>query len=333
MVLPNSMSAVEIENMGPAGTFRLATRSVPSPAAGEVLIKVEAIGVCRPDSLQRRGQHPPPKGASDVPGLEVAGTLAAIGSNVTRWKIGDAVCALLPGGGYAEYAVAPQQQVLPIPAKWSALEAATLPENVFTAWENLFRRGRLANGETLLVHGGASGLGSLAIMLGRAFGATVFATAGSDAKCAACARIGATAAANYKTTDFVPFVMEKTAGRGVDVVMDIVGRDYVQRSINVMALDGRLVHLATQGPDKNATLDMSTLLRKRATIIASSLRHRSPDEKGRITEDLLEQVWPKLATRSSVTPLIDSIFPLKDVVRAHEYFDSGTHIGKIVLVP
>jgi putative PIG3 family NAD(P)H quinone oxidoreductase len=283
--------------------------------------------------LQRRGQHPPPKGASDVPGLEVAGTVAAIGSNAGGWKLGDPVCALLPGGGYAEYAVAPCQQVLPIPAKWSALEAATLPENIFTAWENLFRRGRLASGETLLVHGGASGLGSLSIMLGRAFGANVLATAGSEAKCAACVRIGAAAAANYKTTDFVPFVMEKTGERGVDVVLDIVGRDYVQRSINVMAVDGRLVHLATQGPDKNATIDMSSLLRKRLTIIASNLRHRSPDEKGRITQELLEQVWPKLAARSAVTALIDSVFPLKDVVRAHEYFESGMHIGKIVLVP
>ncbi len=327
------MNVVEIVNMGPAGELRMGTRPMPVPAAGEVLIRVEAIGVCRPDSLQRRGMHPPPAGASDVPGLEVAGIVTALGAGVSRWKAGDAVCALLAGGGYAEYATAPQQQVLPLPQNWSAIDAATLPENLFTAWENLFRRGRLAAGETLLVHGGASGLGSLAIMLGRAFGATVIATAGSDAKCEACLRIGASAAINYKTADFVPRVIDETGGRGVDVVMDIVGRDYVPRSISVLALDGRLVHLATQGPEKTATIDMSVLLKKRATIIASSLRHRSPDEKGLITQGLLEHVWPKLPARAPIAPLIDSVHPLKDAAKVHEYFDSGKHIGKIVLVP
>jgi NADPH:quinone reductase len=333
MALPKTMNAVEIEKMGVAGEFRMATRAVPVPAAGEVLIRVEAIGVCRPDSLQRRGLHPPPAGASDVPGLEVAGTVADTGKDVKGWKVGDAVCALLPGGGYAEYAVAPQQQVLPLPKGWTAQEAATLPENAFTAWENVFRRGHLKQGEILLVHGGASGLGSLSIMLGLAFGARVIATAGSEAKCAACVKIGAEAAINYKNDDFVPRVMEHTRGRGVDMVIDIVGRDYVQRSINVLATDGRLVHLATQGPEKTATIDMSTLLRKRATIIASSLRHRSPDEKGLITQGLREQVWPKLPARAPIVPLIDSVHPLKDVARVHEYFDSGAHIGKIVLVP
>jgi NADPH2:quinone reductase len=333
MTLPDSMQVVEISAFGPPSVMRMATRPVPVPAAGEILIRVEAIGVCRPDSLQRRGLHPPPPGASDVPGLEVAGTAAAIGERVQRWKIGDAVCALLPGGGYAEYAVAPEQQVLPIPQNWSALEAATLPENMFTVWENVFRRARLADGETLLVHGGTSGLGSLAIMLGRAFGARAIATAGSDAKCAACLRIGAEFAVNYKSADFVPCVMEKTGGRGVDVVIDIVGRDYVQRSIDVLALDGRVVHLATQGPEKHATIDMSTLIRKRGTIIASALRWRPPEEKGWIAAGLLQHVWPKLPARAPIAPLIDSVHPLKDVVRVHEYFDSGAHIGKIVLVP
>ena len=327
------MDVIEIVNMGPAGELRPGTRAEPVPAAGEVLIRVEAIGVCRPDSLQRRGMHPPPAGASDVPGLEVAGIVAKVGDGVVGWKAGDAVCALLSGGGYADYATAPQQQVLPLPRNWSAQEASTLPENMYTAWENLFRRGRLAAGETLLVHGGTSGLGSLAIMLGKAFGAKVFATAGSDAKCEACLRIGASAAINYKTADFVPRVMEETNGRGVDMVMDIVGRDYVQRSLSVLGLEGRLVHLATQGPDKMATIDMSLLLRKRLTIIASSLRHRSPDEKGLITQDLLEQVWPKLPARAPIAPLVDSVHPLKDAAAVHEYFDSGRHIGKIVLVP
>lgn len=333
MGLPTSMNVVEIAGFGPPSVLRMARRSVPVPAAGEILIRVEAIGVCRPDSLQRRGLHPPPPGASDVPGLEVAGTVAATSEGVSRWRVGDAVCALLPGGGYAEYTTAPQQQVLPIPQNWSALEAATLPENAFTVWENVFRRARLAAGETLLVHGGTSGLGSLAIMLGRAFGASALATAGSDAKCEACLRIGAAAAINYKSADFVPFVMEKTGGRGADVVIDIVGRDYVQRCIDALALDGRIVHLATQGPDKRATIDMSTLIKRRGTIIASALRHRTPAEKGLIAAELLELVWPKLPARSPVFPLIDSVHPLKDTARVHEYFDSGAHIGKIVLVP
>lgn len=327
------MNVVEISDPGPEGRFRMGTRDVPVPSVGEVLIKVAAIGVCRPDSLQRRGMHPPPPGVTDVPGLEVAGTVTAVGKEVARWRIGDDVCALLPGGGYAEYAVAPHQQVLPLPQNWTASEAATLPENVFTVWENVFRRARFAKGEILLVHGGSSGLGSLAIMMAQAFGGSALATAGSQAKCEACLRIGAAAAFNYKTGDFVPFVREQTGGRGVDVVVDIVGRDYVPRSIEVLATEGRLVHLATQGPDKSATIDMNVLLRKRITIVASSLRQRSPDEKGVITRDLLEQVWPKLPARSAIVPLIDSVHPLRDVAKVHEYFDSGAHIGKIVLVP
>ena len=299
------MNVVEISRFGPPSVLRAAMRPVPAPAPGEVLIRVEAIGVCRPDSLQRRGMHPPPAGASDLPGLEVAGTVAALGDRVERWKPGDAVCALLPGGGYAEYAVAPRQQVLPTPPNWTAIEAATLPENVFTVWDNVFRRARLAAGETLLVHGGSSGIGSMAIMLARAFGASAIATAGSERKCEACVRIGAASAINYKTTDFVPAVMEKTGGRGVDVVVDIVGRDYVQRSLDVLALEGRLVHLATQGPDKRATIDMSTLLKRRATIIGSSLRHRTADKKGEITAGLLEHVWPRLPARSPIAPLVD----------------------------
>lgn len=327
------MKVVEIVNPGPEGRFRMGTRDVPVPKAGEVLIKVAASGVCRPDSLQRRAMHPPPPGVTDVPGLEVAGTVVSVGKDVTRWREGDEVCALLPGGGYAEFAMAPQQQVLPLPQNWSAIDAATLPENVYTVWENVFRRARFAQGEVLLVHGGASGLGSLAIMMAQAFGGSAIATAGSDAKCDACLRIGATAAFNYRNGDFVPFVREKTGGRGVDVVIDIVGRDYVPRSLDVLAVEGRLVHLATQGPDKMATLDMNVLLRKRLTIVASSLRQRSPDEKGVITRDLLEQVWPKLPARSPIVPLVDSVHPLEDVSKVHEYFDSGGHIGKIVLVP
>ena len=327
------MNVVEISQFGPPSVLRPATRPVPEPARGEVLIRVAAIGVCRPDSLQRRGLHPPPPGASDLPGLEVAGTIAALGSGVKRWKIGDAVCALLAGGGYAEYASAPEQQVLPQPARWTAVEAATLPENMFTVWDNVFTRARLEAGETVLVHGGTSGLGSTAIMLARAFGAEAIATAGSDAKCATCLRIGARAAINYRTSDFVQKVLEQTGGRGADVIIDIVGTDYVQRSINALAVDGRVVHLATQGPEKRATIDMNTLIRRRGTIIASTLRWRTPEEKGAIAEGLLRHVWPKLPARAPIAPLIDSVHPLAEAARVHEYFDSGVHSGKIVLTP
>ena len=327
------MHAVEIVGMGPNGVLRATNRAVPRPKPGEVLIRVEAIGVCRPDSLQRRGMHPPPVGASDLPGLEVAGTIVDVAQGVDRWKPDDRVCALLPGGGYAEYAVSPRQTVLPIPQNWSAVEAATLPENFFTVWDNVFRRARLAAGEILLAHGGTSGIGSSAIMLAQAFGARALATAGSDQKCEVCLRIGAEKAINYKDTDFVAAVLEHTSGRGVDVVVDIVGRDYVQRSLDVLALEGRLVHLATQGPDKHARIDMNTLLKRRATIIGSSLRHRTNDQKGEITAGLLEHVWPKLPARAPIAPLVDSVHPLKDAARVHEYFDSGAHIGKIVLTP
>lgn len=333
MALPTTMKVVEITRVGPPEVLRVASRAVPAPGAGEVLIRVAAIGVCRPDSLQRRGMHPPPPGASDIPGLEVAGSVESVGPGVTAWRAGDAVCALLPGGGYAQFATAAQEQVLPVPANWTATEAATLPENAFTAWENVFRRGRLAAGETILVHGGTSGLGSLTIMLARAFGARALATAGTDAKCEACLRIGTEAAFNYKAGDWGPAVLEKTGGRGVDMVLDIVGRDYVQRSLEVLATDGRIVHLATQGPDKLATIDMRTLIQKRGTILGSALRWRSPAEKGVIARGLLEQVWPLLPARSPIYPLVDSVHPLADAAKVHEYFDSGRHVGKIVLVP
>jgi len=333
MALPATMKVVEITRVGPPEVLRVASRPVPAPGAGEVLIRVAAIGVCRPDSLQRRGMHPPPPGASDIPGLEVAGSVESVGPGVTAWRAGDAVCALLPGGGYAQFATAAQEQVLPVPASWTTTEAATLPENAFTAWENVFRRGRLAAGETILVHGGTSGLGSLTIMLARAFGAHALATAGTDAKCEACLRIGAEAAFNYKAGDWGPAVLEKTGGRGVDMVLDIVGRDYVQRSLEVLATDGRIVHLATQGPDKLATIDMRMLIQKRGTILGSALRWRSPAEKGVIARGLLEQVWPLLPARSPIYPLVDSVHPLADAAKVHEYFDSGRHVGKIVLVP
>jgi putative PIG3 family NAD(P)H quinone oxidoreductase len=333
MNLPQSMHGIEITRIGPPDVLATTTRPVPIPGHDEVLVRVEAIGVCRPDSLQRRGLHPPPQGASDLPGLEVAGTVAALGEGVDRWRVGDAVCALLPGGGYAQYAVAHQLTVLPVPKGWTTVEAATLPENMFTVWDNVFHRARLGAGETLLVHGGTSGIGSTAIMLARAFGATALATAGSAEKCQACVRIGAAAAINYREEDFVPRVLELTDGRGVDVVVDIVGGEYIARSLKVLALDGRIVHLATQGPDKRATIDMSQLIQRRASLIASGLRWRSPQEKGAIAAQLLSHVWPRLAERTHIVPVVDSVHPLADAARVHAYFDSGTHVGKIVMVP
>lgn len=328
------MNAIVITRVGGPEVLRLEDRPVPTPGAGEVLIRVEAIGVCRPDSLQRQGMHPPPPGApADIPGLEVAGAIAALGEGVKGWKAGDAVCALLPGGGYAQFATCAWQQLLPVPDNWTAVEAATLPENAFTSWDNVFTRGRLRAGETLLVHGGTSGLGSLTIQLAKAFGARVLATAGSDAKRDACLKIGADAAFNYKSGDWAPWILERTGGRGVDVVMDIVGRDYVQRSLSVLATEGRLVHLATQSADKSATIDMRMVLQKRATIVGSAMRWRSPAEKGAIAAGLREQVWPKLAARKPVFPLVDSTHPLADAARVHEYFDRGAHVGKIILIP
>lgn len=333
MNLPATMSGIEITQTGGPEVLRPTTRPVPLPGASEVLVQVQAIGVCRPDSLQRRGLHPPPQGASDLPGLEVAGIVASVGAGVARWQPGDFVCALLPGGGYAQYALAHQLTVLPVPQGWTATEAATLPENMFTVWDNVFHRAHLSAGETLLVHGGTSGIGSTAIMLARAFGASALATAGSNAKCEACVRIGADAAINYRNDDFVPRVLELTGGRGVDVVVDIVGGDYVQRSIEVLALDGRIVHLATQGPDKRATIDMGLLIRKRGSLVASGLRWRTPQEKGVIAAQLLARVWPHLPARHPVAPLVDSVHPLTDAARVHAYFDSAAHIGKIVMVP
>lgn len=328
------MKAIVITGIGGPEVLRLEDRPVPAAGPGEVLIKVEAIGVCRPDSLQRQGMHPPPPGApKDIPGLEVAGTIAALGAGVSGWKENDAVCALLPGGGYAQYATCPWQQLLPLPQNWTAIEAATLPENAFTSWDNVFTRGRLRAGETILVHGGTSGLGSLTIQLAKAFGARALATAGSDAKRDACLKIGAEAAFNYRAGDWAPWVLEQTGGRGVEVVMDIVGRDYVQRSLSVLAVEGRLVHLATQGADKTAVIDMRTVLQKRATIVGSAMRWRTPAEKGAIASSLREQVWPKLAARNPVLPLVDSTHPLADAAKVHEYFDRGSHVGKIVLIP
>ena len=326
------MTVVEITRFGPPDVLALRQREIPTPKQGEVLIRVEAAGVSRPDLLQRRGHYPPPSGTSDLPGLETAGVIAACGPGVSEYKAGDQVCALLAGGGYAEFCVAPVGQVLPVPPGWTAQEAATLPENIFTVWENAFRRAKLQTGETILVQGGTSGIGSTAIMLAREFGATVIATAGSDEKCQACLSIGANAAINYKTKDFVAETLRLTDQRGANVVLDIVGGEYVQRSINCIAIDGRISLLANQGGDE-ATVSVSSLIRKRGTILASNMRPRSTAEKAVIAADLRQQVWPRLASGKHFRPLIDQVFRFAEAARAHDRMEKGEHVGKIVLVP
>jgi len=324
------MRAIEISAPGGPEVLRLVERPVPAPGPGEVLVRVEAAGVNRPDILQRLGQYPPPTGISDLPGLEIAGTVAAIGRDESRWREGDTVCALVAGGGYAEYCVAPAPQALPLPRGFRPREAAAIPETFFTVWTNLFERGKLTEGETVLIHGGSSGIGTTAIQLARAFGATVFATAGSDAKCAACERLGARAI-NYRTADFVQVLREATSDRGVDVVLDIVGGDYLQRNIEALAMHGRLIQIGLLGSAR-AEINLRPVMQKRLTLTGSTLRTRSVEEKGAIARELEAKVWPLLASRH-VAPVIDRTLPLTDAAEAHRLLEAGDVIGKIVLVP
>jgi putative PIG3 family NAD(P)H quinone oxidoreductase len=305
-------------------------RPTPAPGSGELLVRVEAAGVNRPDILQRLGQYPPPPGISDLPGLEVAGTVSAVGPDVSRWREGDSVCALVAGGGYAEYCVVPEPQALPLPRGFRPGEAAAIPETFFTVWTNLFDRGKLTEGETVLIHGGSSGIGTTAIQLARAFGATVLATAGSDAKCAACERLGARAI-NYRTADFVQVTREFTGAKGVDVILDIVGGDYLQKNIECLAMHGRLIQIGLLGGSR-AEINLRPLMQKRLTLTGSTLRTRSVAEKGAIARDLEARVWPLLASRQ-VAPLLDRTLPLGDAAEAHRLLESGEVIGKIVLVP
>jgi putative PIG3 family NAD(P)H quinone oxidoreductase len=321
---------VEITVPGPPEVLRPARRPVVPPGPGEVLIRVAAAGVNRPDVLQRQGHYPPPPGASDIPGLEVAGEVAAVGHRVTEWRLGDAVCALVAGGGYAEYCVAPAPQCLPVPKGLTAIEAAAIPETFFTVWTNVFERGRLVAGETLLVHGGASGIGTTAIQMARALGARVFATAGSAEKCAACVALGAERAIDYRDQDFVAVVKETTEGRGVDVILDMVGGDYIPRNLDSLALEGRLVLIALQRGAR-AELNFTSVLQRRLTITGSSLRPRTVEQKGAIARALRERVWPLLES-GQVRPVIHATFPLGEAAAAHRLMESGAHIGKIVLV-
>ena len=328
--LPTTMSAIEIAEPGGPEKLRLTERPVPLPATGEVLIAVEAAGVNRPDVLQRKGEYPPPAGASDLPGLEVAGRVVAVGLGVNRFRVGDAVCALVTGGGYAAYCAAPEPQCLPVPKGFSMVEAAACPETFFTVWHNLFERGRLAQGESVLIHGGSSGIGTTAIMLAKAFGARpIFATAGSPHKCRVCEELGATHAIDYKHADFVKGVKDATGGRGVDVVLDMVGGDYIQRNLSALAPDGRLVFIAFLG-GAQANVNFVSVMLKRLTITGSTLRARRVEDKGAIAAALQRQVWP-LLDAGTVKPVIHQTFPLAQAADAHRLMESSEHIGKIVL--
>ena len=327
--LPYQMTVIDIHEPGGPNVLVPATRPMPIPGSGEILIKTEAAGINRPDVMQRTGNYPPPPGASDIPGLEAAGTVAAIGSDVTGWSVSDQICALLPGGGYAEYCIAPAPQCLPIPKGLTMIEAAALPETFFTVWDNLFTRGGLSDGETVLIHGGSSGIGTTAIQLACAFGARVFVTAGSAEKCLACENLGAERAINYRDEDFVAVVKEITDGKGVNVVLDMVGGDYVGRNLAVLGKGGRLVQIAIQDGTK-AEIAVHMIMVKQLVFTGSTLRPRSVAEKAVIAQSLAENVWPIIET-GKVKPLIHSTFPLKDASEAHALMDSSAHIGKIVL--
>ncbi|MDH4987689.1 NAD(P)H-quinone oxidoreductase [Aminobacter anthyllidis] len=327
--LPEKMLAVAISQPGGPRVLKAEKRDLPELGAGEILIRVHAAGVNRPDVQQRKGAYPAPPGASDLPGLEVSGEVAVLGEGVTRWRIGDQVCALTPGGGYAEYAKVHESNALPVPAGFTFTEAAAVPETFFTVWHNVFERGALKPGETLLIHGGSSGIGTTAIQLASAFGAYVIATAGSQDKCAACLKLGADRAINYRNEDFVEAVKDATGGKGADVILDMVGGDYVGRNYSAAAVDGRIVQIATQG-GAVASTDFAKLMVKRLTHTGSTLRPRTTAFKGAIAAALEAQVWPLLATRR-VAPVMDMIFPLKEAWRAHERMEEGEHIGKIVL--
>ena len=326
------MRAVEITSYGLPDVLRLGERPVPVPGAGELLIRVAASGVNRPDVLQRTGHYPVPPGASDIPGLEVAGVVEggdAAAMKQAGIKVGDRVCALVAGGGYAELCVAPVAQCLPVPHGLSDAEAASLPETFFTVWSNVFDRGRLQKGETLLVHGGTSGIGVTAIQLGKAMGATVIVTAGSDEKCAACLALGADHAINYNTEDFVEAVKRITDGAGVDVILDMVAGDYVARELGCLAEDGRLVIIAVQGGVKSE-INAGQVLRRRLTVTGSTLRPRPVAFKAAIAQSLLQRVWP-LLEKGTVKPVIHSSFPAADAAAAHTLMEAGRHVGKIVL--
>ena len=325
MSIPHEMDVIEITEAGPADVLQRRRRPVPAPGQGQILIRVSHAGVNRPDVLQRKGAYAPPPGASDLPGLECSGHVAAIGPGVTRWQVGDAVCALLPGGGYAEYVVTPADHALPVPEGVSMAEAACLPETCFTVWSNVVMRGGLKAGERFLVHGGSSGIGTTAIQIATALGARVWATAGSAAKCAACERLGATAI-NYREADFVEVLR---AEGGADLILDMVGGDYIARDLRALADDGRLVFIAFLGGPK-AEINFAQIMTRRLTVTGSTLRPQSDLAKARIAAELRSHVWPMIAA-GRLRPVMDQEFPLADAAAAHARMEGGDHIGKISL--
>lgn len=326
--LPDVMTAMEITEPGGPEVLQPCRRPRPRPSLGEVLIKVAAAGVNRPDMLQREGAYPPPPGASDIPGLEVAGEIVALGEGVTTWALGDKVTALVTGGGYAAYCAAPARQCLPIPDGLNLVEAAALPETFFTVWSNVFDRGGLRAGESFLVHGGSSGIGTTAIQMAHALGARVFTTAGSAEKCQACEALGAERAINYRQEDFVAEV-RKATGDGVNLILDMVGGDYIQRNIKALAPDGRLCYIAFLG-GAVAEVNFMALMLKRITLTGSTLRARSVDFKAAIADNLLQSIWPRIAA-GEIRPVIARTFPLQEAAKAHALMESSGHIGKIVL--
>jgi NADPH2:quinone reductase len=329
MSVPQEMTVVEIAAPGGPEQLKTARRTVPAPAAGEVLVRVAAAGVNRPDVMQRQGRYPPPPGASDIPGLEIAGEIVALGAGVSDLKLGDRVTALLPGGGYAEYAVAAASLCLPIPEGLTMVEAAALPETYFTVWTNLFDRGGCKAGETVLVHGGTSGIGTTAIQLAVAWGARVFATAGTAEKARACERLGAVRGIDYRTEDFVEVIRQETAARGVDLILDLVGGSYLSRNLDAAAVEGRVVIISLIGGAK-AEINLLTVMSKRLTLTGSTLRARTVAQKAAVAEAVRRNVWPLLSA-GRVRPIIHETFPLAEASEAHRLMETSRHIGKIVL--
>ncbi|GGD61539.1 zinc-binding dehydrogenase [Erythrobacter arachoides] len=327
--LPARMTAVEITRAGGPEVLVAASRDVPRPGPGELLVRVSHAGVNRPDCLQRAGRYPPPPGASDIPGLEIAGTVVMLGDGVDRDELGRTVCALVSGGGYAEFCLARPEHCLPVSGGLSLAEAAAVPETLFTVWHNVFQRGFARDGETLLVHGGTSGIGTTAIKLARLFGLTVLTTAGTDAKCAAASEIGADHAINYKTEDFTARVRELTAGRGADIVLDMVAGNYTQRNLDCLAQDGRLVVIATLG-GAVSEIAMNKLMVKRHTITGSTMRARTDVFKAMVADEIFREVWP-LVEDGALRPVMDRAFPLAEAAAAHARMEAGEHVGKIVL--
>jgi putative PIG3 family NAD(P)H quinone oxidoreductase len=327
--LPATMTVTAIRAPGGADVLVPEQRPLPRLATGEVLVKVAAAGVNRPDVMQRQGLYSPPPGATDIPGLEIAGEVVALGNGVARWKVGDRVMALVVGGGYAQFCAAHESHALPVPPAVTLIEAAAIPETFFTVWHNVFERGRLTAGETLLVHGGSSGIGTTAIQLAKAFGARVIVTAGSKEKCEACRRLGADAAINYKSEDFVTATKAATGGKGADVILDMVGGEYIERNYEAAAVEGRVVQIAFQASPK-ATVDFRRITLKRLTHTGSTLRARAVGDKAAIARAVEKHVLP-LVAEGKVRPVIDSTFPLAQAVAAHQRMETSAHIGKIVL--